>query len=401
MDTWEKVRPVRRANGSPPETPAGLSNFEHRRAHARRPDHARRGPLLAPFATRRESPPRQSSYDEMLTDWLGGSKVLGPMYVRPIGRPGLTGAAVRIAPEATKTILDGITRATTGTTGQGDGRTTGQGDGRTTYAYAWETPPRRDQALVVKIVKIANPKHPVGHVFAEYVREVNALRHFNDSKDAGIRNLTPRLYRAGFDPRHDVFVLVEDLIDGDSVWDFMHAHKMTAPMVVKMERAVLALWMSGYLHFDLHHDNMMITPQREVRLIDFGRVVEMDASTVRTVREAVRAGDSPHAIWHDTLRAVAQHAATTRGIGAHANVALIDQAARKVDPAALEAARKSYSSPRSIAGIDTPPGRAIKSHQLRRAASLKRLIPSGRVPMSISPAAKSTVSTYHSARSRS
>ena len=79
--------------------------------------------------------------------------------------------------------------------------------------------------------------------------------------------ISSKLYAAGF--IGDIAWQISSYIDGKPMCDV----DITADIFKKIEKAVFELWKHNVFHADLHCNNMMITKDKDVVVIDFGRAI--------------------------------------------------------------------------------------------------------------------------------
>lgn len=79
--------------------------------------------------------------------------------------------------------------------------------------------------------------------------------------------ISSKLYAAGF--VGDIAWQISSYIDGKPMCDV----DITADIFKKIEKTVFELWKHNVFHADLHCNNMMITKDKDVVVIDFGRAI--------------------------------------------------------------------------------------------------------------------------------
>ena len=95
-----------------------------------------------------------------------------------------------------------------------------------------------------------------------------AIRHEIDIHYKLSRNkISSKLYAAGF--VGNIAWQISSYIDGKPMCDVA----ITADIFKKIEKAVFELWKHNVFHADLHCNNMMITKDKDVVIIDFGRAI--------------------------------------------------------------------------------------------------------------------------------
>ena len=79
--------------------------------------------------------------------------------------------------------------------------------------------------------------------------------------------ISSKLYAAGF--VGDIAWQISSYIDGKPMCDVA----ITADIFKKIEKAVFELWKHNVFHADLHCNNLMLTKDKDVVVIDFGRAI--------------------------------------------------------------------------------------------------------------------------------
>jgi predicted Ser/Thr protein kinase len=79
--------------------------------------------------------------------------------------------------------------------------------------------------------------------------------------------ISSKLYAAGF--VGDIAWQISSYIDGKPMCDVV----ITAEIFKKIEKAVYELWKHNVFHADLHCNNLMLTKDKDVVVIDFGRAI--------------------------------------------------------------------------------------------------------------------------------
>ena len=79
--------------------------------------------------------------------------------------------------------------------------------------------------------------------------------------------ISSKLYAAGF--VGDIAWQISSYIDGKPMCDVT----ITAEIFKKIEKAVFELWKHNVFHADLHCNNLMLTKDKDVVVIDFGRAI--------------------------------------------------------------------------------------------------------------------------------
>ncbi|AGE56231.1 PBCV-specific basic adaptor domain-containing protein [Paramecium bursaria Chlorella virus NE-JV-1] len=97
-------------------------------------------------------------------------------------------------------------------------------------------------------------------------------------KPVCVSKYVPKFYVSFIDgsPRKLESVTVMGLAGDMSLNKFVGSRKIPSDLYVDVERAICAMWLAGYLHGDLHRENIMIdTKTKRVHIIDFGFAMKM------------------------------------------------------------------------------------------------------------------------------
>ena len=100
---------------------------------------------------------------------------------------------------------------------------------------------------------------------------------------------SPKLYFAGVDAAARVFVTVMELVNGDTLYDYVRRKKvLTASTYLNIEKAIVSMWLNGIVHGDLHEDNILISPTgNRVWIIDFGFAVVLPTNRLQALKKVM------------------------------------------------------------------------------------------------------------------
>ena len=87
--------------------------------------------------------------------------------------------------------------------------------------------------------------------------------------------VVPELYASGYDMKNSSFVTFMEYVRGITLesWLSKHNDELPADLFVKIEDAVLTMWLAGYAHSDFNPKNVIINDSgrgRTITIIDFG-----------------------------------------------------------------------------------------------------------------------------------
>jgi len=162
--------------------------------------------------------------------------------------------------------------------------------------------PSLGESIVVKV----GPQNglPLGYFLKNSAREVTTHDALMKAKCIELPGFTkpvcpaqyiPKLHFGGLVRDHatgkNAYVIAMGVAPGVVMNKYVQTTKLTADVYVRLERAVIALWLAGFAHGDLHKDNMLYDPQTgHATIIDFGFGVTLPAEMRQKVTQAVVAG---------------------------------------------------------------------------------------------------------------
>ena len=145
-------------------------------------------------------------------------------------------------------------------------------------------PTALSQPLVIKVQHEDKPSR-------DMLREMNMLMHTSRS------SVTPDLYLGGVlqlrEPMQVFSIIVMSKAAGAPLWAAMeHDSAITPNVFHAVHRAIKALWKLGICHNDLHYNNIFITSDHHVTLIDLGFAVRLPDRVVMSLRKKLHGTDS-------------------------------------------------------------------------------------------------------------
>lgn len=142
------------------------------------------------------------------------------------------------------------------------------------------TMPSNKECVAVKIV-LQDDRIPRRAWVQECYRESCILRHLGKpgcvlpsqvTNPVCSKDHVPTFFFSGM-LYYNLFMVVMSWVPGTVLGKILKQqdNKLKAEQYVEIERAIAALWLSGVVHADLHHDNLMVDPKtKRVTIIDPG-----------------------------------------------------------------------------------------------------------------------------------
>jgi len=152
------------------------------------------------------------------------------------------------------------------------------GGGRVIKGY----PVANGKEVIIKVVKQKRGLSDQ-EFFKDNVRE-NTVHKILSSGNAGcISGHVPNFYMSyiiGSPGKHES-ITVMDVAGNTDLNKYVKNKKISAIMYVEIERAICCLWLAGYIHGDLHRENIMVNTRTfQVKLIDFGFATKLPPNFV-------------------------------------------------------------------------------------------------------------------------
>lgn len=110
------------------------------------------------------------------------------------------------------------------------------------------------------------------------------------SKPICVSKYVPTFYMSFIagSPRKLESVTVMALAGNMSLDKFVRGKKIPVDFFVDVERAICSMWLSGYLHGDLHRENIMVdTATKKIQIIDFGFALKMPPGFVAVLSRRI------------------------------------------------------------------------------------------------------------------
>ena len=157
--------------------------------------------------------------------------------------------------------------------------------------------PQAGMLVVVKVVKQAGRSDK--DFYMENVRENFVHKRLSAepcrpvpaaSKPICVSKYVPKFYLSFIDgsPKKLESVTIMDVAGSMSLDKFVSGKKIPVDFFVDLERAICSMWLSGFVHGDLHRDNIMVdTRTKRIQIIDFGFAIKMPAGFVNVLSRRI------------------------------------------------------------------------------------------------------------------
>lgn len=137
------------------------------------------------------------------------------------------------------------------------------------------------QSLAYRVPRNAEQqlKPLIGQNIAIKVQFLDTTKRLEDAiKESQIHaklvktGIVPKLYASGYDTQHATHVTFMEYVRGLTLESWLEEHGQVLPanMFVKIENAIIKLWMAGYAHSDFNPKNIIVRSNTDVTIIDFG-----------------------------------------------------------------------------------------------------------------------------------
>jgi serine/threonine protein kinase len=158
--------------------------------------------------------------------------------------------------------------------------------------------PANGKEVVVKVVKQRRGMSD-REFFKDTVRE-NVVHRIlssgvpvripNSAKEGCISEHVPNFYMSyitGSPGKHES-ITVMDIAGNTDLNKYTKNKKIPVRMYVEIERAICCLWLAGYIHGDLHRENIMINTRNfQVKIIDFGFATKLPPNFVSILAKKI------------------------------------------------------------------------------------------------------------------
>lgn len=171
------------------------------------------------------------------------------------------------------------------------------------------------EPVYIKLIHISTRKESHQDVTAygarSAAREIAAHWSMSESpaitigdKRYDIASVVPHVHAIALDRYGKIAIIIMQKIHGETLTNYMHNHPTLDPWVLyKFEYALACLWLSGYIHGDLHSGNVMIdTKHKKVYIIDFGHVIQLPKDVVEASKDALKYDKGLDVIWESIRR---------------------------------------------------------------------------------------------------
>ncbi|ABU44278.1 PBCV-specific basic adaptor domain-containing protein [Paramecium bursaria Chlorella virus NYs1] len=141
------------------------------------------------------------------------------------------------------------------------------------------------------IIKVVKQKRSISdqEFFKDNVRE-NVVHRILSTSQGCIAKHVPNFYMSFIigSPRNHESITVMDVAGDTDLNRYVKNKKIPPKMYVEIERAICCLWLAGYIHGDLHRENIMINTRTfQVKLIDFGFATKLPPNFVSVLSRKI------------------------------------------------------------------------------------------------------------------
>ena len=155
----------------------------------------------------------------------------------------------------------------------------------------FESFPALGSFVIVKVVE-QNKKMPDKEFLEESAHEnvvhsKLATMRCNSSALACISNFVPEFYVSFVSKLAKTHECIT-LMGSAGMTTIRKMKGISAEFYAHAEQAVCALWLAGYIHGDLHRENLMVDDKGNVKLIDFGMAAKMPDSFVTFISNGIK-----------------------------------------------------------------------------------------------------------------
>ena len=182
--------------------------------------------------------------------------------------------------------------------------------------------------VAVKLVPLTNSGKPLKTAFAEFKREVKALEHINlldhvvsygsSQRIYRGKRIAPEFYFSYYDTIAGFGLIFSEYIQGISLYDYLQKLQgggIPAWVVAELEYAICCMFLSGFIHGDLHMNNIILDPKtKRLHVIDFGRSIPIPHPLQIKFEDYLKRykTDAIYKFWEDEAQRVGNSAVRAR-----------------------------------------------------------------------------------------
>ena len=194
------------------------------------------------------------------------------------------------------------------------------------FSKYWNKSPRKGSKVAIKIIPVVpldlakqwqytlpqNLDSSMGRFMndsMEYIKRncqetaVGVLCHgYKDKNGHDGSKFFPRIYTSFHDGTSGVFITVMEYIEGKTLHRAGENKKfldtaLPFKVLQQLTKAIETMWLAGFVHSDLHHNNILITPKEDVKIIDLGMARLIPKKTHEKVKAMLSKGVHPDEVW--------------------------------------------------------------------------------------------------------
>ena len=126
----------------------------------------------------------------------------------------------------------------------------------------------------------------------------NLLYNFKGSRGHRGSQFFPKIYTAFNEPECGFAITVMEYIEGTSMHSYIRkGDRVPYKVLDQLSRAIETIWLCGFVHSDLHHKNIVVTKNNDVKVIDFGLARAIPKKTHEKVKKMIEEGYHIEDIW--------------------------------------------------------------------------------------------------------
>lgn len=124
------------------------------------------------------------------------------------------------------------------------------------------------------------------------------LYNFRGSRGHRGSQFFPKIYTAFNEPECGFAITVMEYIEGTPMYQYIKkGEKIPYKVLDQLSRAIETMWLCGFAHSDLHHKNVVVTENNDVKVIDFGLTRVIPKKTHEKVKKMIEKGSHIEDIW--------------------------------------------------------------------------------------------------------